>query len=86
MRRVGVFDREADDGRGKHVTPGDPEWSEYSAWLAQHNVPDVPAPAVVPEPEFDFAAAGRARRERVFKRMAKTDPVAAILYREGIKK
>lgn len=82
LRKIGVYDNDT----GKHLKPGAPGWLEYVKWLSQHNVPD-PMPAVVPPaPQIDYAAAGRARRERVFKRMAKIDPIEAVLYREGMKK
>lgn len=51
-RRVGVFDRELQ----RTITPRDPEWRRYEAWLRAGNEP-------APEPDAEQRALSARRRE-----------------------
>lgn len=77
----GIFDRNIN----KVIYPKDAEWKQYEQFLNDHNVPD-PDTTVEPVyiPKFDFVGAGKARKKRVIQRLAETDPVLALLKREGL--
>lgn len=63
----------------------DPDWQEYCRWVREGGVADPYVPPPSPPPQPNQAEMARAREERIFRRNAKTDPVAALLRKAGVR-
>lgn len=81
IARVGVI-RMSD---GLRVRKGTREWQEYLEWAKTN----APLPELVDTPTtdrpFNARAAGAAREEREVQRLSKTDPIAALKRKVGMK-